>query len=160
MAYLSATLGELDYLLPGRLEVTASSTPGIPAAQTIINGISAEIDGAIAQAGYTVPVSSTASYAFGLLQNYAALGAAWRVLSVMMPNQGGPKDQVVLASQYRDAYERALEQLRTGAIVLTGAPRDDDGASGGRILPRSYSTSNVGATAGVVPQVTIGREQF
>lgn len=160
MAYLSATLGELNYLLPGRLEVTASSTPAVPAAQAIINGISAELDSAAAAAGYSVPVSTIASYAYGLLQNYAGLGAAWRVLSVMMPNQGGPKDVVALSSQYRDSYERALEQLRAGTLVLTGAARDDDGSSGGRILPRSYSTSNPGATSGVTPQVTMRRDQF
>lgn len=155
MGYLNAT--ELNPNLPGRLEVTASSTPDITSAQTIITGISAELDSAAAHAGYITPISSTASYAYDLMRNYTVYGAGWRVLSVMMPNQGGPKDKVALSEQYHDAYENALEGIRNGTITLIGAPEIGGGTDQGRILPRSYSRSNPDATSGVTPQVTMGQ---
>lgn len=155
MAYLSATAGELNMMLPERLRVTGSSVPDITSAQTFINGISAELDSAAAHAGYTTPISSTASYAYGLMQNYTGYGAAWRVLSVMMPNQGGPKDTVQLSSTYRDAFERALAGLRDGTITLMGAAEQGGGVNAGRLLPRSYYTSNPNASTGIIPRVDI-----
>lgn len=160
MAYLNAT--ELNPNLPSRLQITASTNPAIAGGvASIISQISAEIDSAAAAGGYTVPISPTTSpYAFSLLQMYAVYGAGWRALMVQMPNQGGVKDREQLSSVYRDRYEEALVLLRAGQLTLTDAPHDTSGTSGGRILPRSYSTSNPGATAGVTPQVTIGRGQF
>lgn len=155
MGYLNAT--ELNPNLPGRLELTPTSTPDLTGAMSFINGISAELDSAAAHAGYVTPISSTASYAYGLMQNYTVYGAGWRVLSVMMPNQGGPKDTVQLSSVYRDAYERALEGIRDGTISLIGAEETGGGTNQGRILPRSFSTSNPDATSGVTPQVTMGQ---
>lgn len=156
MGYLSAT--ELNPNLPGKLEVTASSAPDYSGAQLFINGISAELDSAAAHAGYVTPIGSVASYAYGLMQNYAMYGAAWRVLSVMMPNQGGPSDKTSLAEIYHDAYDRALAGLRDGSISLIGAPEQGGGVNEGRVLPRSYSVSNPGATSGVLPRVTMNQE--
>jgi hypothetical protein len=156
MGYLAAT--ELNPNLPSRFHVTASGPgPNLTEALVMINGISAELNAAAAQAGYTVPIPTTSPGAYSLLQQYTAYGAGWRVLSVQMPNQGGPKDHEVLSSTYRDAYMSALQGLREGVIVLSDAPQDSSGTSGGRILPRSYSTSNAGATVGVVPQVSISQ---
>lgn len=160
MAYLSAT--ELNPNLPSRLQITASTNPAIASGIVqIITQISAEIDSAAAEGGYTVPISPTTSpNSYSLLQQYAVYGAGWRALMVQLPNQGGVKDHEQLSSVYRDAYNNAMAMLRAGQLVLPDAPHDTSGTSGGRILPRSYSTSNVGATTGVVPQVTIGRDQF
>lgn len=155
MAYLSATGAELNGMLPAKLHVTATSTPDYTAAQSFINGISAELDSAAAKAGYVTPISSTASYAYGLMQNFVGYGAAWRVLSVMMPNQGGPKDKVALSEQYHDAYVTALAGLRDGSISLIGAPEEGGGTNQGRLLPRSYFTSNPNASTGIIPQVGI-----
>lgn len=155
MGYLSATGVELNGMLPERLQVTPTSTPDFTSAQAFINGISAELDSAAAHAGYVTPISSTASYAYGLMQNFVGYGAAWRVLSVMMPNQGGPKDKVELSSVYRDAFLRALAGLEDGSISLIGAPEEGGGTNQGRLLPRSYYTSNPGASTGIIPQVSI-----
>lgn len=159
MAYLVAS--EINPHLPGRLAVTASSTPNLTDLSVYIAGVSAELDSAAAQGGYALPIASPGSpESFSLLQMFSIYGVGWRALNVMMPNQGGPKDLTSLATRYHDDYERALQMLRDGTLILSDAPHDDSGTSGGRILPRSYSTSNVGATVGVVPQVTIGRDQF
>lgn len=158
--YLSAT--ELNPNLPSRLQITASTNPAIASGIVqIIAQVSAEIDSAAAEGGYAVPISPTSSpNSYSLLQQFAVYGAGWRALMVQMPNQGGVSDKEQLSSVYRQEYDRAIAMLRAGQLVLTDAPHDTSGTAGGRILPRSYSTSNVGATVGVVPQVTMGRDQF
>lgn len=157
MGYI--TIPELNPNLPSRLQVTASSAGPHASAGVlkVIAGISAELDAAAAHGGYTVPITASSPNAYELLQQYTVYGAGWRVLSVAMPNMGGAKDVLALSTQYHDAYDAALAGLKDGSIILSDAPQDTTGA-GGRILPRSYSTSNSSATVGVVPQVSIAQE--
>lgn len=131
--------------------ITASSMPlAIGEVATIIEQISVEIDGAAAAGGYAVPISSTATAAWSQVQLLAVRGAAWMVLDTLYPSMR-PGDTSSTAKDYRDAYMAALERLRKGDMLLVGAPEDTTGA--GRQLPRSYSTSNPGATSGVVPLI-------
>ena len=152
MAYLEASVW-LPELIPPLPTVTGSSTPlNVGEVGTIIARVSGEIDSAAAQAGYAVPISTTAT-GYLAIQSIAEYGAGWKVLRRFMPNQGGPGGNIGLAGEYRDAYMTALAALRSGDLPIIGAALDTSGQ--GRELPRSYSTSNPGATAGVVPLVDL-----
>jgi hypothetical protein len=148
MPYLNAT--EWLQQLPQVATVTASSTPlNIGEVATIIARISGEIDGAVAKAGYALPVSTTATIGYGYLQAVAEYGAGWKVLRHFMPNSGGPGDRSNLATEYKEAYQAALYSIRTGEQLIVGAGWDESGSL--HELPRSYSTSHPAATVGVVP---------
>lgn len=159
MAYISAT--ELTQFLPQNVNITPTSAPLTDVeVLTIIGEISAELDSAAAAAGYAVPLtppaSGGASSAFLQMQRWTKMGAGWQVLGIIFPSlPGAAGGGNSLASDYRDAYQAALLALRKGETPLVGAPTDESG--GGRELPRSYSTSNPCATAGVVPQIEIDR---
>jgi hypothetical protein len=149
MPYLSAT--PVIDLLPGVPTVTGSSIPLTTSeVATIIARVSAEVDSALAGAGYAVPVDSSASgYAF--VQEVTNYGTSWKVLRAFFPNLGGPGGDIGLASEYRDAYRAALTAIRKGEQTIIGAALDTSGQ--GRNLLRSYSTSNPMATAGVLPHL-------
>lgn len=151
--YLNAT--ELTLLLPQNIDIGASTLPlALGEITTMITEIEAELDSAAAVAGYAVPVSSSATSGFALMQKWTRDGAAARVLGVLFPGMGGPGASGTLASEYRAAYQAALAALRKGEMALVGAAEDTTG-TGVRELPRSYSTSNSGATTGILPHVTL-----
>jgi hypothetical protein len=154
MPYLSAT--PVVDLLPGVPTVTGSSIPLTTSeVATIIARVSAEVDSALAGAGYAVPVDPGASgYAF--VQEICNYGTSWKVLRAFFPNLGGPGGNLGLASEYRDAYQTALAAIRAGTETIVGAALDTSGQ--GRNLLRSYSTSNPEATAGVMPHIDMDWE--
>lgn len=151
------TAAELVHLLPAGPTIGDSTRPlTIGEVGTIIYEISAELDGAAAIAGYTVPVTPTTAPGWAQMQHWTRLGAGAQVLGIIYPNLGGPGGQSSLAKTYQDAYAAALRALRKSEIVLVGAAEDTTGE--GRELPRSYSTSNPTATVGVTPTIDMDSE--
>jgi hypothetical protein len=154
VSYLVAS-SWIPELMPPLPTITASSIPlNIDEVATIIGRTSLEIDAAAAQAGYAVPIASCVG--LGMIEQVCEYGAGWKVLRKFFPNQGGPANNVSLASEYRDAYQAALAALRKGEMPIIGAAIDTSGQ--GRELPRSYSTSNPGATVGVEPMLDLDYE--
>lgn len=139
MAYLVASI--FTTALPRVVgTITASSTPlNLSEVATVIERISVEVDAAAAGGGYDVPVSSTATSAYAVMQNIVEEGAAWKVLRTYFPDQGGPRDQASLAAEYRDSYLDHLKLLREGELVLIGAGQS---STQGPVLPRSFSTTS------------------
>lgn len=155
MPYLTGT--QLAQILPGTY--SAQTNPNIAELDALVGYISAEVDGAAAAAGYVVPITPAASggptEGNFQLSMIVQLGAGWHALRRAFPNMGGPGDQSSMAAEYRDAYNQKIKDLESGNLVIIGANTDTSG-SGGRQLPRSYSTSNREATSGVTPHVTMG----
>lgn len=149
MPYLVAS--ELTTVLPAGVSIGTNTAPlTLGEVGSIIAEISAELDGAAAGAGYTVPVSSVATQAYTQMQSWTKQGAGARVLNIIFPNvSGGPGSRTTLAAEYAAAYRDALKALRRGEMPLVGA--DHDAGEGARELARSYATSETTATAGVDP---------
>jgi hypothetical protein len=107
---------------------------------SIIFEVEAELDGYAAAAGYSVPVSTAATYAFGTMQLQTKNGAGARVLGILFPNMGGPGGKATLATDYQTAYMTFVRSLRDGKVALVGA-----GLSGGeeaRALPRAGAAAS------------------
>jgi len=142
MPYLAAT--ELTVILPQGASVGATTIPlNYGEVATIIAQFSAEVDGYLSAAGYSIPISITATQAYAQVQGIVTAGAAARVLDILMPNAGG--GTTTLASEYRDAYEKALKAIADRKMSLPGAGQDT--GETGRALPRSFSTSEPTADA-------------
>lgn len=157
MAYLNAT----EIPLPAHVTITGSSNPNLAAVATMIAQVEGELNAAAAHAGYSVPLTSPAAggatIGYAQIVGYAEKGVTARILSIAFPNlPGGPGTRTSLGDDFRKEYNAALEAIRKGDLPLVGAAADS--GEGGRELARSFSTSNSGATSGVVPQMTVGRE--
>lgn len=155
--YLSAT----ELVLPAHVSIGTNTSPNIGAVGSMIAEVQAELDSAMAIGGYTVPLLPPASG--GPTTGYAQVvgitkkGVTARVLETVFPNlPGGPGSRTSIVADYRAEYQEALKQIRDGDLPIVGAPQ----ATGetGRLLPRSYSTTNTAATSGVDSQVTVGME--
>lgn len=153
--YIGAT--ELSGLLPNAVPtLTASSRPlTIGEVATICERVSVELDSAAAVAGYAVPVSTTATQAYAQMALYNAWGAACMTLKLIFPG-GGQSSEMPLADDYCANYAAVLERLRDDKEILIGAA--DDPSDSSRILARSLSVSDPTATAGVVPQTSVGMQ--
>jgi len=152
MAYIGAT--ELGGLLPNAVPTfTGSSTPLTSGeVATICERISVELDAAAAAAGYTVPITSTATQAYAQMALYNSWGAACLTLRTIFP--GGQTAEMPLAQNYCDAFAAVIDRLRASTEVLIGAPGDT--SEGTRELARSLSTSDPTATSGVQAQTQVG----
>jgi hypothetical protein len=134
MTYVGAT--DLVGLLPAVGTITATSQPlTMTEVAGIIGRIEANVEGAAAAAGYTVPVSTTATGAFAQVSDAIVQGAGWRVLRRLYPNMGGPNDKTSLAAEMRSSYEAFVKDLKDGKLPLVGAGLDT--ADSVRELPRS-----------------------
>jgi len=153
MAYIGAT--ELSLLLPNAVAtLTGSSRPlNMGEVATIIERVSVELDTAAAVAGYLTPIPTTATAAYGQMALYTSWGAACRTLQVIFPG-GGNSAEMPLAQDYCNDFRAVLDRLRASDEILVGAPPDPSEA--GRELARSLSISDPTATAGVVPQSSVG----
>jgi hypothetical protein len=140
--YLSAS--ELAVILPQGASIGASTSPlTLGEVGTINAQVAAEVDGYLAAAGMIVPISTTATSAYAQVQRIVMQGAAAQVLDILFPNLGG--GDTTLASDYRNAYEKALKMIADKKLALPGASQDTSEA--GRSLPRSFQTTNPGADA-------------
>lgn len=134
MTYVGAT--ELVGLLPGMPTFSATSQPlTVDEVAGIVQRIESNIEGAAAAAGYTIPVSSTATVAWSQITDAVVQGSGWRVLRRLYPNMGGPSDKTSLAAEMRDSYLAFVKELKTGKLPLVGA--GSDATAGTRELPRS-----------------------
>src|SRR3990172_2902105 len=127
MPYVSAS--ELVTFLPGVGTITATSTPlTIGEVGTICEQIAQQLDSVAIGRGYLVPISSSATGAFALMQLGNRQGAAWQVLRTVFPNMGGPGDRSSAAVEFREAYYDFLKALREGTHALIGIAYDQTAA--------------------------------
>lgn len=139
--YYLGTVSELTQILPANVSISPTSRPLTDGeVASIIFEVEAELDGYAAAAGYSVPVSTAATYAFGTMQLQTKNGAGARVLGILFPNMGGPGGKATLATDYQTAYMTFVRSLRDGKVALVGA-----GLSGGeeaRALPRAGAAAS------------------
>jgi len=154
--------GATELILPAHVSVGTNTAPiNFSAVGTIIYEIGAELDAAAAAAGYVVPVIPPASggptIGYGQMVGLAKKGVAARILGNIFPNLPGKAANAGnLVDDYRSEYQAALDQIRKGDLPIVGAGTSPGGE--GRQLIRSYSTSNTGASSGIVSQVTVAEE--
>lgn len=143
MPYYSAS--DLVTILPAIGTVTGSSNPiTIGEVASAVERVSAQLDGAAARAGYSVPIPSTATTAWRQMEQHTIEGAGCFVLRSFFPNIGGPGDNTSLSGEYCQAFRDALAAIGDGTEVLIGAPEDT--TEGARLLARSFSTSKSSAS--------------
>lgn len=131
--YLGAT--ELD--LPAGASLGPSSAPlTINAVGSLISEVEGAVHGYLAAAGYVVPVSTAATYAWAQIRGAVRNGVMGQVLNTFFPNQGSPADKATtLASSYAAAYQAFITAIKNGDVLLVGASKE--GEADGRALPRS-----------------------
>src|SRR3990172_13413757 len=117
MAY--AALSDIQGLM-AKFTIDTASKPTAAQAGVIITQISAEIDGVIAGAGYSVPVASP-TWFVDSLKLLNAYGATAAVLESMFPERAGGNDEAAaLRSYYAAQYNRGIKRLQDGS----GTPPD------------------------------------
>lgn len=132
--YLGAS--ELTVILPAGVSIGTSTLPlTLGEVGSIIVEFEGEVDGYLSAAGYTVPVATSASYAFVTVQRAVRNGAGAAVLDVLFPTMGGPADKTSASSVYRKAYDDFKKAIASGNLALVGAGKDT--GETGRVLPRS-----------------------
>jgi hypothetical protein len=137
--------------------VGPSTNPNLNAVGSIIARVAVEVEAAAAVAGYAVPIPTSATQAYAQMSQYVLQGVLWQTWRGLIPQMGGDNDKNLSANEYRDSYQAALQQLRDGELPLIGAPTDPSDVS--RVLPRSFQTSNAGATqSGACPAVRVGMQ--
>lgn len=157
MGYIGAT--ELTLILPAGVSIGTNTSPfTVGEVASVIVEVSAELDAAAAAAGYAVPISPPASggpsIGYAQMQSITKKGVGAVVLRAIFPNlPGAPGGKTSLADTYAASYEAALKMIRKGELPIVGAGSSTGGD--GRELPRSYSTSNPAATAGVLPTIDL-----
>lgn len=153
--------GATELVLPAHVSIGTNTTPNIGAVGSMIAEVQAELDAAMAIAGYIVPLFPPASAGpttgYAQAVGIAKKGVTARVLETVFPNlPGGPGSRTSIIDDYRKEYQAALQAIRAGDLPIVGAPAAT--GEGGRSLPRSYSTSNTAATSGVLSQARVGME--
>jgi hypothetical protein len=135
--YLAAT--ELTMILPQGATVGASTLPlNLGEVASMVVEVGEEVDGYLAAQGHTVPVG-TALAGFPAVQRIVKNGVAAEVLSILLPNVGGPGGRSP-ADRFQKAYDDALKALKNGDMIIVGL--GDDTGETGRALPRSFTTSH------------------
>ncbi len=155
--YLAAT--EATFVLPAPVPtITASSQPlSLGEIASWCDEIGAEVDAAAQAAGYAVPVPASAG-AYAQVRRIVRTGVLAEILGVLAPNVPGPGGKLTLASEYRRDYDETLRLIREGKLPLVGAAVAAGGA--GRELPRSFETSNPGATIGGASPILSTRQEW
>lgn len=135
MAY--AALTDVQGLV-AKFPITPTSKPNETQVGTIITGIAAEIDTAIANAGYAVPVASPASFLeyLTLLNAYGAASAAIR--SIFADKTGSAEGfEGGIEAYYAAQYAKGLASLRDGSGIPPGVS-----TTSASIGPSTYFTRN------------------
>lgn len=137
--YLGAT--DLAAALPAGVSIGTNTMPlTLGEVGSIIVQFEGELDGYLAAAGYTVPISSVATDAYAAIQRAVRNGAAADVLSILFPSMGGPGDKTSLSAVYRQAYTDFKKAIAKGDLALVGAGKDT--SETGRVLPRAGGTAS------------------
>lgn len=153
MPYIGAT--ELSLILPANVSIGTNTVPiTLDEVGSMIAEVTGRLDGALAGAGYGVPIPTTATDAYTTVQSIVKDGVGCRVMRTLFPNIGQPKDKIALAADYCEAYKQAMADIKDGSLVLVGAPKSTDESA--RSLPRSYSTTSgaTGAETGASAYIT------
>lgn len=115
-----ASVSDIQRHLTFLPSLTGSSRPTASQAVDQLIAASDEIDAALAEADYTVPIpSASAPVAAGVVREWAAIGAAAKV-AYSLPQGADSKHAAGLG----DRFSVLLLDARTGKVVLADAPRD------------------------------------
>lgn len=147
MGYWAANdlVNYLPQAVLGEVIVTATSSPiNASEFQTIINLVSAEFDNAAAQGGYVTPIATTAAPAYDYARLVVKHGAFWQLFSSVYVG-----DDNTLSTDFRQAYDQAIADLKEGNLTLSGAEIDPTDA--GRLLPRGQGIASPWVTASWAP---------
>ena len=137
-----AALADLEALLP---MVTISGTGTEPTdtqATGYLTLITAEMNGVLAGRGYTLPVSDADALAY--LKTVCLYGAAAMVLRAKNPTTPD------VDAAYRTAYREALEDIRSGRVLVPDAATDES------TIGEGFTTNSEGEA--YVPSVTLETE--
>ena len=94
-------------------EYTDDSKPTKDEAVLIIDGVAAEIDAALAEGGYALPVPTSATNSIALLRQYNRYGAAYRIWDA---ERKGTVDMTVV-ERWREDYFRFIDRLEKGKAL-------------------------------------------
>lgn len=131
MAYLAAT----ELVFPAGVSIGASTSPfNVGQTASLIFEFEGEIDGYVAAAGYLVPITPDATYAFATLRRATKNGVSAVMLDTIFNRDGTQKDAST-ASSYQRAYDAFKKGLKDGSLILVGAP--SAGEAEGLVLPRA-----------------------
>lgn len=114
-----ATVSDLAARLPGAT-FTASSIPNASQVIEILGQTADELDAALAQARYAVPVPTTATAAFNLAAAWNSVGAAMYALGAKP--QGQDSKQLPFLER---RWEAILQNLQSGETTLPGYDKDE-----------------------------------
>lgn len=151
MPYFGAT--ELTLILPAGVSIGTNTSPvSIDEVATMIAEISSDLDVTMAGKGYAVPIGTGATIAYAAVQMAAKQGVGARILQTLFPNMGGPGARTTQADDYAAAYKAFKDGITKGTVALVGA---SFAGTGGRVLPRSRSTSGEPTGMSASPMVPI-----
>lgn len=141
-----ASVDAVQALIP-HIQLTATSRPTLTQVQGFLDRLSAEVDGALASRGITVPIT-TPAYFLTSIDNLVSMGAAGQALMAALPGQGGPTTGGQ-GREYWNHYVEMLKAYRRGEGIPTEVEVEIITTEAG--TPRSYFTDigAVGATAPV-----------
>ena len=128
MAY--CTLAEITELNPKRV-YSSTTKPTAEQVQNLITRVAGEMDSALRNQGYGVPITSP-DEAVDYLKYMNALGAAAKAEAGMFPESSGPAS-TGRAQSLQSEYNRKLRDLRKDGL---------EGISKSSNLPSSYSVDN------------------
>ena len=131
-----AELSDVQALL-AKFTVGGTTKPTVTQATAIIRDVSAEIDAALAGAGFAVPVTAPAWFVnyLGLVNQY---GAAAAILKSMFPEAAGATEQTpAVYAFWESRYQKALKALRDGSAIPPGLA-----AGSAQVTPSTYFTRN------------------
>lgn len=98
------------------------TTPSIDQVLALIELRSGELDGILQDRGIAVPVDSTATASISWLRSACAYGAAMDAEAAAFP-AGSDRDETPHVGYLRRRWERMLDDLSTGRVGLSDAPR-------------------------------------
>lgn len=99
----------------------AESQPSRTEARNIIEGVAADIDGALEAAGYSLPIASSATRTLTRLKYYNTLGAAYRIWHADV--RGAETFPAVVS--WETDYREFITRLEDGKTKLPDVDSDD-----------------------------------
>jgi len=133
-------------------ELTAKTVPSLVEAEAIHDGVSAEIDAAMAGAGFTVPITEPPALV-SWLAAIESWGTTAELLKVRFQDASGPGSEASWAF-FERRYQDAMKRLWAGDML--------DEVAGASVAPASWYTRNPDGEEdlgdGVDPAITVGME--
>lgn len=132
MAY--AVLKDVERLI-AQFEITATGTPSSTEVDRILTDMEAEVNVALAAAGYTVPATAPAFF-LEWLRILVSYGTAAAVLKSRFPDVVGPGENPAYAF-WESRYKAGLKGIQNGSMVPP-----DAGSTSAFVAPSTYLTRN------------------